>query len=42
VAQRNGQLPAWLVLHYNPDVDFGALRAGLELVIPQVELVPVA
>jgi membrane-bound lytic murein transglycosylase D len=39
VAQRNGQLPAWLVLHYNPDVDFGALRAGLELVIPQVEIV---
>lgn len=40
VAQRNGQLPAWLVLHYNPEVDFGALRAGLEIVIPKVELVP--
>ncbi|MEJ0100222.1 MAG: transglycosylase SLT domain-containing protein [Pseudomonadota bacterium] len=40
VAQRNGGLPAWLVLHYNPDVDFGALRAGLEIVIPKVELLP--
>jgi membrane-bound lytic murein transglycosylase D len=40
VAQRNGQLPTWLVLHYNPDVDFGALRAGLEIVIPKVELMP--
>ncbi len=40
VAQRNGSLPTWLVLHYNPNVDFGALRAGLEIVIPRVELLP--
>jgi hypothetical protein len=40
VAQRNGSLPAWLVLHYNPDIDFGTLRAGLEIVIPKVEQVP--
>jgi membrane-bound lytic murein transglycosylase D len=40
VAQRNGALPAWLVLHYNPEVDFSALRAGLQIVIPRVELLP--
>jgi membrane-bound lytic murein transglycosylase D len=39
VAQRNGQLPIWLVSHYNPDVDFATLRAGLEIVIPKVEVV---
>jgi membrane-bound lytic murein transglycosylase D len=37
VAQRNGQLPTWLVLHYNPDIDFNGLRAGMEIVIPKVE-----
>jgi membrane-bound lytic murein transglycosylase D len=37
VAQRYGGMPAWLVLHYNPDIDFNALRAGLEIVIPKVE-----
>ncbi|MEO6081410.1 MAG: transglycosylase SLT domain-containing protein [Steroidobacteraceae bacterium] len=40
VSQRNGGLPAWLVLHYNPDIDFIALRAGLEIVIPRVEAQP--
>jgi membrane-bound lytic murein transglycosylase D len=40
VAQRNGGLPTWLVLHYNPDIDFGALRTGLEIVIPKFELLP--
>jgi membrane-bound lytic murein transglycosylase D len=41
VSQRHGGLPAWLVLHYNPDIDFNALRAGLEIVIPKVEAQPV-
>ncbi|MEO6184989.1 MAG: transglycosylase SLT domain-containing protein [Steroidobacteraceae bacterium] len=40
VSQRQGGLPAWLLLHYNPDVDFNALRAGLEIVIPRVEAQP--
>jgi membrane-bound lytic murein transglycosylase D len=40
VTQRNGGLPAWLVLHYNPDIDFRNLRAGVEIVIPKVEAVP--
>jgi membrane-bound lytic murein transglycosylase D len=40
VSQRHGGLPSWLVLHYNPDIDFNALRAGLEIVIPKVEAQP--
>jgi membrane-bound lytic murein transglycosylase D len=40
LAQNNGRLPTWLVAHYNPDIDFGALRAGLEIVIPKVEELP--
>jgi membrane-bound lytic murein transglycosylase D len=42
VAQRNGSLPTWLVLHYNPDLDFNALRAGQQIVIPKVEALPPA
>ena len=42
VTQRNGGLPAWLVLHYNPDIDFSSLRTGVEIVIPKVEAVPAA
>jgi membrane-bound lytic murein transglycosylase D len=42
VAQRNGALPAWLLLHYNPDVDFAALRAGQQIVIPRIEALPPA
>jgi len=38
VSQRGGGLPAWLVLHYNPDIDFSALRAGQEIVIPKIEV----
>jgi membrane-bound lytic murein transglycosylase D len=37
IAQRNGALPTWLVLQYNPDIDFAALRTGQEIVIPKVE-----
>jgi membrane-bound lytic murein transglycosylase D len=39
IAQRNGALPTWLVLHYNPDIDFGTLRTGQQIVIPKVETV---
>ncbi|MET0282476.1 MAG: transglycosylase SLT domain-containing protein [Steroidobacteraceae bacterium] len=42
VAQRNGNLPTWLILHYNADVDFAALRAGQQIVIPRVEALPPA
>lgn len=38
VAAAHGQLPIWLVSHYNPDIDFSALRPGQEIVVPKVEL----
>ncbi|MGC4029555.1 MAG: transglycosylase SLT domain-containing protein [Steroidobacteraceae bacterium] len=38
VMQRHGDVPSWLLLQYNPDVDFAALRAGLAVVIPKVEV----
>jgi membrane-bound lytic murein transglycosylase D len=42
IAQQNGALPTWLVLHYNPDVNFDGLRAGQEIVVPRVEVLPAA
>jgi membrane-bound lytic murein transglycosylase D len=42
IAQQHGALPTWLVLHYNPDVDFDGLRAGQEIVVPRVEVLPAA
>lgn len=37
VTQRYARLPMWLLQQYNPDVDFGDIRAGTELVVPKVE-----
>lgn len=42
IAQRHGTLPTWLVLHYNPDVDFDALRSGQQVIVPEVEALPSA
>jgi hypothetical protein len=42
VTQRYAAVPAWLLQHYNPDVDFADLRAGVEIVIPKVEALPPA
>ena len=42
VTQRNGGLPAWLVMHYNPDVNFANLRAGVQIVIPKIEAMQAA
>jgi membrane-bound lytic murein transglycosylase D len=36
VAQRNGDLPVWLVAQYNPDVKLGDMRPGTTLTLPQV------
>ena len=36
VAQKNGELPVWLVAQYNPDVNFADVRAGTALTLPQV------
>ncbi|MGH8133007.1 MAG: transglycosylase SLT domain-containing protein, partial [Steroidobacteraceae bacterium] len=37
VTQRAAQLPLWLLQQYNPDVDFSALRAGTQIVVPHVQ-----
>ena len=37
VTQRYEHLPVWLLQQYNPDVDFGAMRAGTQIVVPRVE-----
>ena len=42
VTQRNGGMPAWLVMHYNPDVNFANLRAGVQIVIPKIEAMQAA
>ncbi len=36
VALQHGDLPTWLVVQYNPDVDFHDLRPGTTIVLPQV------
>jgi membrane-bound lytic murein transglycosylase D len=36
VAQKNGELPVWLVAQYNPDVKLGDMRPGATLTLPQV------
>lgn len=37
VTRRARDLPEWLLVQYNPDVDFSDLRAGMQIVIPRVE-----
>ena len=37
VTRHARQLPEWLLVQYNPDVDFSELRAGMQIVIPRVE-----
>ncbi|HEX4619451.1 MAG TPA: transglycosylase SLT domain-containing protein [Steroidobacteraceae bacterium] len=37
VTKRAKLLPEWLLVQYNPDVDFSELRAGTQIVIPRVE-----
>ena len=37
LTHRFGDLPAWLLQQYNPDVAFDGLRAGTQVVIPRVE-----
>ena len=42
IAHRHGTLPTWLVMHYNPDIDFDALRSGQQVIVPKVEASPPA
>jgi membrane-bound lytic murein transglycosylase D len=37
LANREYEIPLWLLRLYNPDLDFGSLQAGTPLVIPVVE-----
>ena len=37
LTHRFGDLPAWLLQQYNPDVAFDDLRAGTQIVLPRVE-----
>ena len=41
VTQRYAKLPVWLLQQYNPDVNFGDLKSGVQIVVPRVEEVPV-
>jgi membrane-bound lytic murein transglycosylase D len=36
LTQHTAALPEWLLQQYNPDVDFAALHAGTQIVIPRV------
>jgi membrane-bound lytic murein transglycosylase D len=36
IAQQHGDLPVWLVTQYNPDVDFGDVRPGTVITLPQM------
>jgi membrane-bound lytic murein transglycosylase D len=36
LTQRTAALPEWLLQQYNPDVDFAALHAGTQIVIPRI------
>jgi membrane-bound lytic murein transglycosylase D len=36
ISRQKYEIPMWLLRQYNPDVDFGALHAGSEMVIPRV------
>lgn len=37
LAQQKFKVPVWLLRQYNPDLDFGALRPGTQMVIPVIE-----
>lgn len=42
VTQRYEQLPIWLIEQYNPDVNFGDMRPGTQIVVPRIEDVATA
>jgi membrane-bound lytic murein transglycosylase D len=37
LATREYRVPVWLLRQYNPDLDFGALPAGVAMVVPVIE-----
>ena len=40
MTQKFSNLPIWLLRQYNPDTDLSDLRAGTQVVMPKVELLP--
>jgi membrane-bound lytic murein transglycosylase D len=40
ITQKSLKVPVWLLQQYNPDLDFGNLRPGTQISLPQVEDVP--
>ncbi len=36
LAEREYRLPVWLLRHYNPTLDFGALQSGTKMIIPRI------
>ena len=41
MTQKFSNLPIWLLRQYNPDTDLSDLRAGTQVVMPRVEVLPV-
>jgi len=39
LAQRQYKVPVWLLLQYNPDLDFSRVRPGMRIVFPRIERV---
>ena len=39
IAQQHADMPVWLVVEYNPDVDFGDMRPGTTIALPRVEAI---
>jgi membrane-bound lytic murein transglycosylase D len=39
IAQQRNGLPVWLIVEYNPDVDFSEIRPGTTLALPNVEAI---
>jgi membrane-bound lytic murein transglycosylase D len=37
ITQRYAGIPVWLLQQYNPDLELGALRTGVQLVVPRLE-----
>ena len=37
ITQRYAGVPVWLLQQYNPDLELGALRTGVQLVMPRLE-----
>jgi membrane-bound lytic murein transglycosylase D len=39
LAQKRYKVPVWLLLQYNPDLDFGRVRPGMRILFPRIERV---